>query len=389
MKASIIIPAFNSMERLYYNLLSLNNQDCNFNDFEVIIVDNGSSDNTANMVIEFAKQSKFKIKLKKLKNNKGIARGRNTAIKMAEGDILIFHDSDMIAPRDFVRRHLKHHKEKNIVVCGIPWKRINTFYYNELENKEKDYEGLKYIKNAHNKIEKAPILNENLIINGMYKNYIFDLNGEFIDEVKGIIKKYGNNLIDYSIPWRLFITNNASVEHEKVINVGMFDEQIVGYGFEDYDLGIRLYKSGGKFIFDENIINVHQEHPSNIKSNEFNENIRYICEKYNNIHFIDVILVCMMYLTSIDKSSINELVQDIDKMLASGAFDYILNLFLVLLQLQRKKSINEDLGESLFYIRSINLIDLFKEIDMLENIFEIKYFARAMAALINDVFKQG
>ena len=110
----------------------------------------------------------------------------------------------------------------------------------------------------------------------------------------------------------LFITNNASAEREKVIQAGMFDESIVGYGFEDYDLGIRLYKSGGRFIFDENIINVHQEHPSNIKISEFGENIRYICEKYNNIYFIDVILVCMSYLTSIDKSSINELVMDID-----------------------------------------------------------------------------
>lgn len=385
MRASIIIPAFNSEERLYYNLLSLNNQDCSFNDFEVVIVDNGSADNTASMVRGFIKNARFNIKFQRLNENKGIARGRNTAIKMAEGDILIFHDSDMIAPRDFVTRHLKNHEEKNIVVCGVPWKRIITFYYNELEKKDKDYDGLKYIKNAYNKTEKAPILNKYLIMNGMYEKYVFDLHGNFIDGVKEIIKKYGNNLAHYSIPWRLFITNNASVERENVINVGMFDEQIVGYGFEDYDLGIRLYKSGGKFIFDDKIASAHQEHPSNIRVNEYNENTRYICNKYNNIYFIDVILVCISYLTSINQITLNELVQDIDTMLEDRSFDYILNMFLNLLQFQRKKSFNEDLTSSLFYISNINVIEVFKEINMIEDIFGFKYFARAMVALIKDI----
>lgn len=387
MKASIIIPAFNSKERLYYNLLSLNNQDCNFNDFEVVIVDNGSVDDTADMVRRFKPRSKFKLKFQRLEENRGIARGRNTAIKMAEGDILIFHDSDMIAPRDFIRRHLKHHEEKNIVVCGIPWKRIITFYYKDLEKKDEDYQGLKYLKHVYPKIDKAPVLNQNLIMNGLYKNYIFDLDGDFIHEIKGILKKYGNNLINYALPWRLFITNNASAEREKVIQAGMFDESIVGYGFEDYDLGIRLYKSGGRFIFDENIINVHQEHPSNIKISEFGENIRYICEKYNNIYFIDVILVCMSYLTSIDKSFINELVMDIDGMLDSGLFNSILNVFLILLQFQRKKSFHEDLGTSLKYISNINVDNLIEEINILENVFDFKFFARAMTALINDVYR--
>ena len=50
MKASVIIPSYNSKERLYYNLISLNNQDCDFNIFEVIVVDNGSIDNTLEML---------------------------------------------------------------------------------------------------------------------------------------------------------------------------------------------------------------------------------------------------------------------------------------------------------------------------------------------------
>src|SRR4051812_35091560 len=114
MKASVIIPAYNSKERLYYNLISLNNQDCDFNIFEVIVVDNGSNDNTLEMLESF--KAKFDFKFVRLEKNRGIARGRNEGIRRAVGDILIFHDSDMIAHRDFITGHLKNHEEKNIVV---------------------------------------------------------------------------------------------------------------------------------------------------------------------------------------------------------------------------------------------------------------------------------
>ena len=63
MKASIIIPSYNSKERLYYNLLSLNNQDCDFEIFEVIVVDNGSNDDTLQMLKKF--KAKYNLKFKK------------------------------------------------------------------------------------------------------------------------------------------------------------------------------------------------------------------------------------------------------------------------------------------------------------------------------------
>ena len=61
MKASVIIPSYNSKERLYYNLISLNNQDCDFNIFEVIVVDNGSNDNTLEILESFKDKFDFKF----------------------------------------------------------------------------------------------------------------------------------------------------------------------------------------------------------------------------------------------------------------------------------------------------------------------------------------
>lgn len=52
MKASVIIPAYNSKERLYNSLLSLNQQECD-EEFEVIVADNGSEDGTLSMLESF------------------------------------------------------------------------------------------------------------------------------------------------------------------------------------------------------------------------------------------------------------------------------------------------------------------------------------------------
>lgn len=386
MKASIIIPSYNSKERLYYNLLSLNNQDCNFEIFEVIVVDNGSNDDTLQMLKKF--KAKYNLKFKRIEKNSGIAHGRNEAIKMAEGDILIFHDSDMIAPKDFVTKHLNDHKEQNIVVCGISWKRIITFYYEELEKSGTNYELLDYLSEDFKKINKYPTIKKQSIIDGSYMNYSFDLDSDFTRVLKGILNDYRDNLDDYMLPWRLFITNNASVERKKVLDVGMFDEAIVGYGFEDYDLGIRLYKSGGKFIYDEDILSIHQEHPTNIKAAEIGTNTIYMCNKYNNIYFIDVILVCMAYATSINLSELNDLVKDINKMLELSYFKPLLNIFLELLQIRRKQFFKEDIYNNygLIYAKNIDVIKLIKEMYILQNSFKIKCFSQAMLGLINDVY---
>ena len=388
MKASVIIPAYNSKERLYYNLISLNNQDCDLNIFEVIVVDNGSIDNTLEMLEHF--KPKIAFKFVRLEENRGIARGRNEGIRRAVGDILIFHDSDMIAPRDFITRHLKNHEEKNIVVCGIPWRRIFTFYYKEIDLNNESYLG-QAVPNLNEKpdmTDKYPVIDVESIIDESYINKSFDLDAEFMRGLKEILKNHNEELKDYILPWRFFITNNASVERSRVIEVGMFDEDIVGYGFEDYDLGIRLYKSGSEFIFDKNILSVHQEHPTNVNIFETRENINYICKKYNNIYFLDVILVCTSGITSINDYDFNELTKDINNMKAVSYFNPLLDIFLELLQTCRRRYFIEgvtDINKVMPTI-DVDVNKLIMEVKSLRDIFGIKYFTEAMLALIKDIY---
>ncbi|NMA65036.1 MAG: glycosyltransferase family 2 protein [Clostridiaceae bacterium] len=388
MRASVIIPSYNAKERLKLNLCALNEQSYENNDVEVIVIDNGSTDDTMNLLDEF--QLKYPMKTIRIEGNRGIAYGRNTGIYEAEGDILIFHDSDMIASKDFIKNHIEMHEELGIVACGVFWRRVFTFYYKAFSPYQLyRFESIMREKGMPETYKQdTQILNPSKVTAEQIMSWSFDLDFGFIEDFKEIIKKHGKTLSGYYLPWRFFITNNLSVERKKVMDVGMFDNNIVRYGYEDYDLGVRLYKSGCKFVIADHIISLHQEHPGNYKPEDLFININYMCEKYNNIYFIDVPLVCLSDNLSIDKTVLNGIVKDIYKLLPHKEYHDILQLFLDLLQVIRKRVFENDpkpnkslivrLGEMLgYYIKKVIFIKK-KEgvpyfIDQLYNLFKTSF----------------
>ncbi len=90
-KVSIIIPTFNRAHLLPRTITSVLSQ--TFKDFELIIVDDGSTDNTREIVKEFQKEDS-RIKYIWQKNSGGPASPRNTGIKNSLGEYIAFLDSD-------------------------------------------------------------------------------------------------------------------------------------------------------------------------------------------------------------------------------------------------------------------------------------------------------
>lgn len=88
---SFVIPAYNASQTIRKCLDSVFKQ--NFSDFEVIIVNDCSTDNTREIV------DKYNVKQIVLEKNLGPAAARNIGIKQAQGEIIIFIDSD-VALRD-------------------------------------------------------------------------------------------------------------------------------------------------------------------------------------------------------------------------------------------------------------------------------------------------
>ncbi|MFI1743925.1 glycosyltransferase [Thalassobellus sediminis] len=92
MKLSIIIPAYNSEKHIENCIKNIYNQKLNLNDFEIIIVNDGSTDDTKK-VVEDLKERYFNIKLVN-QNNQGSSVARNHGIGYAKGDYIYFLDSD-------------------------------------------------------------------------------------------------------------------------------------------------------------------------------------------------------------------------------------------------------------------------------------------------------
>lgn len=105
---SIIIPTYNELEVLLDCLKSLETQD--YSDFEVILVDDGSIDNTQELASNF-KSKKYRLIFLK-QNHKGPGAARNLGASKAKGDILVFVDADMTFDKDFLKNLVKPIEQK-------------------------------------------------------------------------------------------------------------------------------------------------------------------------------------------------------------------------------------------------------------------------------------
>lgn len=390
MKASVIIPSYNANERLYLNLMALNCQSYDGDDVEVVVIDNGSNDNTMDMLKSF--ELKYPMKIIRIEKNRGIAYGRNEGVLNSEGGILIFHDSDMIASKDFIKQHLDAHQQPDMVVCGLFWKRIFTYYYKDFtDNQVFNFEKIREKHGLHRLSlywDAYPLIKEEWVKSEELLPYSFDLDFGFINDLKDIIRQFGRNFTDYYLPWRFCITNNLSVERQKVMDVGMFDTNIVRYGYEDYDLGVRLYKSGCKFVMADHILSLHQEHPANYRPDDLVVNINYMCNKYNNIYFIDVPLVCMSDNLGLNRVNLNGIVKDIYKLIPNIEYHDILQLFLDALQVIRRRLFSplDDDGREVF-LRIILKLDYYvKKTLKIEKTEDVTYFIKGLSRLFKQAF---
>lgn len=118
-RVSVIMPAYNSEKYISEAIESILNQ--TFTDFEFIILNDGSTDNTQKIVKEYAKKDK-RIKFIDNKKNKGLVSVLNQGIDLAQGEYIARMDSDDISlPTRFEKQieYMDKHPE-----CGI----LGTWY---------------------------------------------------------------------------------------------------------------------------------------------------------------------------------------------------------------------------------------------------------------------
>lgn len=128
-KISVVIPIYNEEAVIVDCLSSLDKQ--THSDFEVIIVDDGSTDETPQLVKKY-RPDKYKLTLVK-QNHNGPGVGRNLGSEKATGEILVFVDADMTFDKDFLKKLVKpidsgkekgtFSKEEHVSNWGNTWAR--------------------------------------------------------------------------------------------------------------------------------------------------------------------------------------------------------------------------------------------------------------------------
>ena len=116
--ASIIIPVYNQYKSLKKVLQSLATQSIPKSQYQIIIVDDGSNDQLSK---ETSNSMSNEYELNVIvyhQINSGRAAARNSGIRLASNDVLVFCDADRVPCRDYIYQHLLLHKDNKCVVIG-------------------------------------------------------------------------------------------------------------------------------------------------------------------------------------------------------------------------------------------------------------------------------
>ena len=116
-RVSVVIPVYNGSKFLHSTFNSLVGQSLNPKFFEVIAVDDGSTDDSVHIIEELIKSNpSYRLRILKKKNG-GVSSGRNAGAREAAADIIGFLDQDAVAYPNWLESGIK--KFENPMVAAV------------------------------------------------------------------------------------------------------------------------------------------------------------------------------------------------------------------------------------------------------------------------------
>src|SRR2546428_7525195 len=179
---SVVVPTYNQADLLRESLRALVDQTLSKDPYEIVVVDDGSTDHAAAVLQEFGPP----VKVVRFPANRGRSAARNAGIREAQAPLIVLVDSDILVRPDFLDRHLQAHRREG---AGI--------------------------------LSRGPVID------------VPDVSQARNGSVPRVV----------SSPAYL-TTANAGVEKSALVRAGLFDEAFPGYGWEDFDLRFPLPDSG-------------------------------------------------------------------------------------------------------------------------------------------------
>ncbi len=184
--ASVIIPVFNDSLRIKKVLNALIEQTLSRDAYEIIVVDNGSTDSTPQSVTEYSKKHPDLIHLVFEKETQSSYAARNRGIRQARGEILVFTDSDCIPQANWLEAGIRALQQ---APCGGG--RILFFFKGERPNACEYFDAAGKL-NQQAYVEKAGFA---ATANFFVRRELFDRYGLFLcDVISGGDYEFGRRL---------------------------------------------------------------------------------------------------------------------------------------------------------------------------------------------------
>ncbi len=182
---SIVVPNYNGGDLIKQCVQSLTRLDYPSDLLQILIVDDGSTDGTAQWLRSMDFPAHFHGVFHQ--HNRGRAAARNSALRQADGEIVVFLDGDMSIRPDFVRAHCEAISQPDVVAVA-------------------------------GRVIAGPD-----VPNSKLKRYLYDSPGR-------AARQFGESA---PIPFQFLLTGNTSIRRATLDAVGFFDESLTGYGGED------------------------------------------------------------------------------------------------------------------------------------------------------------
>lgn len=200
-RISVVVPTYRRPELLSKSLDSLRTQDLPADTFEVVVVDDGSGDQTP-AVLEESARGWPNLKWFTQPKNRGPAAARNRGVAESTAPLILFVDDDIVATPDLVRRHVDFHQTCDDDSVGMVG---HVTWHPEL-----------------------PVSDFMCWLDASGLQFAFDT------MAAGTVER----------PWEAFYTCNLSLPRRLLEDAGGFDDRFPYPAFEDIDLGLRLAHLG-------------------------------------------------------------------------------------------------------------------------------------------------
>jgi len=260
-KASVIVPTFDRSGTVADSVHSLAAQTGPRDEFEVIVVDDGSHDDTFEAVTTTGAELNLKYLYQPDRGYRA-ARARNLGIAVAEGEICIFLDAGNLATSGFVAAHIAAHAAgPNRIAVGYIYGFFSTY--------------------DDQRVEDVQRLLDPRDVDGSLSRFRED--GTMADAREGVFQALGDDLSKARAPWVYCFGGNVSAPTALIRKAGGWDENYQSWGDDDLDFALSLQNAGGSYVLCRDGVAIQTPHEKNAATRQAShrKNARYLHSKFN------------------------------------------------------------------------------------------------------------